>query len=68
MMTFEMSYTTQYMDRESGMAREPDRYQLQVIASARRALSKSKIDLFGAHSLKWRLAASTVSRFFHAQV
>ena len=54
------------IDRECGMAREPDRYKLQVIASGRSALSKSKLDVFGAHSLKWRLAAS-VSRFFYAQ-
>jgi len=49
------------------MAREPDRYQQQVIASARSTLIKSKLDLFGAHSLRWRLATTGVSRFFHAQ-
>jgi hypothetical protein len=51
---------------EDGMAREPERYQLQLIASGRVALIKSKLDLFGAHSLKWRLATSTVSRLPNA--
>lgn len=62
-----MSGNFSHIDRECGMAREPDRYQLWVIASGRSALSKSKLDLFGAHSLKWRLAATSLSRFFYAQ-
>jgi hypothetical protein len=50
-----------------GLARESERYQLQVIASGRVALAKSKLDLFGAHSRKWRLATSTLSRLPNAQ-